>query len=43
MDGNLKIPMDLYFTDDHTWVLVEDNIGTIGLTDFAQSELSEIV
>ena len=43
MDRNLKVPMDLYFTDDHTWVLVEDDIGTIGLTDYAQSELSEIV
>lgn len=43
MDGNSKVPMDLYFTDDHTWVLVEGDIGTIGLTDYAQSELSEIV
>ena len=35
--------MELYFTDDHTWVFVEDDIGTIGLTDYSQSELSEIV
>jgi len=35
--------MDLYFIDDHTWVLVEDDMGIIGLTDYGQSELSEIV
>ena len=43
MYSNSKVPMDLYFTNDHTWVLVEDDIGTIGLTDYAQSQLSEIV
>ncbi len=43
MHENLKVPLDLYFTNDHTWVFVEKNIGTIGLTDYAQSELSEIV
>jgi len=43
MCNNLKVPMDLYFTNDHAWILVEDDIGTIGLTDYAQSQLSEIV
>ena len=43
MSTNSQVPMDLYFIDDHTWVLVEDDIGTIGLTDYGQSELSEIV
>lgn len=43
MSTNSQVPMDLYFIDDHTWVLVEDYIGTIGLTDYGQSELSEIV
>ena len=41
--SNIQVPMDLYFIDDHTWVLVEDDIGTIGLSDYAQTELSEIV
>ena len=41
--NNIQVPMDLYFIDDHTWVLVEDDIGTIGLSDYAQTELSEIV
>ena len=40
---NTRVPMDLYYTNDHTWVLVEDNIGTIGVTDYGQSELAEIV
>ena len=43
MSTDSQVPMDLYFIDDHTWVLVEDYIGTIGLTDYGQSELSEIV
>jgi len=38
-----QVPMDLYYTDNHTWVLIEDMIGIIGITDYAQSELSEIV
>lgn len=38
-----QIPMDLYYTDYHTWVLVEGTIGTIGISDYAQNELSEIV
>jgi glycine cleavage system H protein len=40
---NTRVPMDLYYTNDHTWVLVEDNIGTIGITDYGQRELAEIV
>jgi glycine cleavage system H protein len=40
---NTRVPMDLYYTNDHTWVLVEDNIGTIGITDYGQGELAEIV
>ncbi len=39
----MNIPNDLYFSKEHTWVHVENNIGTIGITDFAQSELGEIV
>ena len=43
MDNSLKVPMDLYYTDEHTWILIEDDIGTIGITDYGQTELSEIV
>ena len=43
MSIDSQVPMDLHFIDDHTWVLAEDDIGTIGVTDFGQSELSEIV
>lgn len=31
------------YSKEHTWLLVEGNVGTIGITDFAQSELGEIV
>lgn len=34
---------DLLYTEDHEWVLVEDGIATIGITDFAQSQLGDIV
>ena len=43
MGGDLKVPRDLFYTNDHTWVLVEDDLCTIGITDFGQSELAEIV
>lgn len=43
MISDSQIPMDLFYTDFHTWVLVEGAIGTIGISDYAQSELSEIV
>lgn len=38
-----KIPKDLKYTNTHEWVKIEDNIAVIGITDFAQSELSDIV
>lgn len=43
MDEDIKVPRDLYYTNDHTWIFVENDEGTVGLTDFGQSELSEIV
>jgi len=43
MESDLKVPRDLFYTNDHTWVLVEDDVGTIGVTDFGQSELAEVV
>ncbi len=39
----MEFPNDLKYTEEHEWVRVEDNIATIGITDFAQSELGELV
>lgn len=39
----MEFPNDLKYSKEHTWISVQDNIGTIGITEFAQSELSEIV
>lgn len=39
----MNIPESLRYTKDHEWVKLEGNIATIGITDFAQSELGDIV
>ena len=39
----MKIPKDLKYTNDHEWVKIEGDIATIGITDFAQGELGDIV
>ena len=39
----MDIPKNLLFTKDHEWARVENNIVTIGITDFAQSELGDII
>jgi len=39
----MNIPENLKYTKDHEWVSVEGNIATIGVTDFAQGELGDIV
>ncbi|HAY37305.1 MAG: glycine cleavage system protein GcvH [Bacteroidetes Order II. Incertae sedis bacterium] len=39
----MNFPDDLYYTKDHEWLKVEGSEGTIGITDFAQSELGDIV
>lgn len=36
-------PEDLKYSKEHTWLRISDNVGTIGITEFAQSELGEIV
>lgn len=35
--------MSVYFTKDHEWVRVEGDTGTVGITDYAQSQLGDIV
>jgi len=39
----MQFPENLRYTREHEWILVEGNVGTIGITEFAQSELGEIV
>ena len=39
----MNIPKNLKYTKDHEWVLIENNIATVGITDFAQGELGDIV
>jgi len=39
----MNTPENLLYTNDHEWILVEGNTGTIGITDFAQSQLGDIV
>jgi glycine cleavage system H protein len=39
----MNIPGNLKFTNDHEWIRVEGRTGIIGVTDFAQSELGDVV
>jgi glycine cleavage system H protein len=39
----MNIPLNLFYTKDHEWLRVEENIGYVGVTDFAQGELGDIV
>jgi glycine cleavage system H protein len=39
----MNFPDNLLYTKDHEWVKVDGNVATIGITDFAQSELGDIV
>jgi glycine cleavage system H protein len=38
----MSVPQDLFYTKTHEWVALEDGIVTIGITDFAQSQLSDL-
>jgi len=39
----MNIPANLRYTKDHEWVSVEGDVATVGITDFAQKELGDIV
>ena len=39
----MNVPAELKYTKDHEWIKVEGDIATIGITDFAQGELGDIV
>ncbi|WP_299057638.1 glycine cleavage system protein GcvH [uncultured Polaribacter sp.] len=39
----MNLPVELKYTKDHEWIKIEGNIATVGITDFAQGELGDIV
>ncbi|MCH8838198.1 MAG: glycine cleavage system protein GcvH [Candidatus Marinimicrobia bacterium] len=39
----MNIPTDLQYTKDHEWIRREDDLAVLGITDFAQGELGDIV
>ncbi len=39
----MNIPQELKYTKDHEWVKIEGDVATVGITDFAQGELGDIV
>lgn len=43
MQKDMNVPSDLLYTKDHEWLRIEGDFGYIGVTDFAQGELGDIV
>jgi len=43
MSANYQIPEENYYTKDHEWALVDENTVTIGITEYAQNALGEVV
>lgn len=39
----MNVPENLKYTKDHEWILADDNAAIVGITDFAQGELSDVV
>lgn len=39
----MNVPESLHYTKDHEWIKIDGNIATVGITDFAQGELGDIV
>jgi glycine cleavage system H protein len=39
----MNVPEDLYYTKDHEWARVEGGVATVGITDYAQNQLGDIV
>jgi len=39
----MNIPAELKYTKEHEWISIEGDVATIGISDFAQSELGELV
>jgi len=41
--GELNFPEDVHYTEDHEWIKIEDDEAAIGITDYAQDQLGDIV
>jgi glycine cleavage system H protein len=41
--SDTNVPEELSYTEDHEWVAMDSDVGTVGITDYAQSELGDIV
>ena len=41
-EPGFNVPSDLYYTKNHEWIRVEDGFATVGITDYAQSQLGDI-
>ena len=39
----MNVPENLLYTEEHEWVLIEGDVATVGITDFAQEQLDELV
>ncbi len=39
----MNIPSNLKYTNDHEWVLIEGDVATVGITEFAQDQLGDVV
>ena len=39
----MNVPKDLTYTEEHEWIKVENDIVTVGITEYAQGELGDIV
>jgi len=39
----MKVLKDLLYTEEHEWIAVEEGVATIGITDYAQGELGDVV
>ncbi|PPK87583.1 glycine cleavage system H protein [Neolewinella xylanilytica] len=39
----MNVPDNLFYTEEHEWVLIDGNTATVGITDFAQEQLDELV
>ncbi len=39
----MELPEDLLFTKDHEWIRVEDNVATLGITEYAQESMGDVV
>ena len=42
-ESETRVPEDLRYTEQHEWISIDGELGTIGITDYAQSELGDIV